>query len=176
MTPFEREIASLIIDKLMLTGVTPETMEAEGSLVDDYGLDSVDLLELAMALGKKYGVEFEDGSDENIAAFTSIRSLSAHVDANRVQNIEPAKSFDEIAFQEVVGGLSEMFGFSLESLNRDTQLVEELDLDSLDALDLVVRLQDTMDTRIPDERLVELRTIGDVVDVIVELRGSAKAS
>src|SRR5690606_13039417 len=134
-------------------------------------------LELAMAVSRKYGVEFQDGSDANVVVFQSIRSLAAHVEANQVQSEQPrAQTFEQIAFQEIVGGLTDMFGFPPESLSRQTQLVEELDLDSLDALDLIVRLQDKLGSRIPDDRLMELRTIGDVVDVVVELNESAKVS
>ena len=62
-----------------------------------------------------------------------------------------------------------MFGFAIETLTPQTHLVDELQLDSLDALDLVVRLQDRLGARIPEERLMELRTIGDVVAVTVEI-------
>ncbi|WP_249755631.1 phosphopantetheine-binding protein [Microvenator marinus] len=176
MKAFEREIAALTIEKLMLTGVTPDTMDADGSLVEDYGLDSVDLLELAMAIGRRYGIEFQDGSEENALVFRSIRTLAAHVEANHVPAEDPQLTFEQLAFQEIVNGLSDMFGFPPETLSRHTQLVEELDLDSLDALDLIVRLQDKLGARIPDSRLMELRTIGDVVDIVVELNESAKAS
>lgn len=175
MIALEREIAALTIDKLMLSGVTPETMEPELSLVEDYGLDSIDLLELAMAISRRYGVEFKDGSEENVVHFSSLRALARHVHANRVVEEAPlaTPSAEERAFQEITAGLSEMFGMSVETLDKDTKLVEDLDLDSLDALDLVVRLQDRLGARIPDDRLMELRTIGDVVRVVTELTDKA---
>ncbi len=177
MIPLEREIAALTIDKLMLSGLTPETMEPELSLVEDYGLDSIDLLELAMAISRKYGVEFKDGSEENVVHFASLRALARHVEANReVEATAAAPTAEERAFQEITNGLSEMFGMSVDTLDNDTKLVEDLDLDSLDALDLVVRLQDKLGARIPDDRLMELRTIGDVVRVVTELTDGTTAS
>ena len=172
MTPFQKEIASFVVKTLMLTDVSADTMEVDALLVDAYGLDSIDFLELAMAIHKTYGVEFADRDERNATYFRSVASLAAHVEANRPRTAPAAPAADsseERAYREIVGGLREMFDFPEESLHRDALLVQDLGLDSLDALDLVVRLQDTLGARIPDDRLQELKTIGDVVAITVEL-------
>ena len=177
MTPFQNEIARFVVKTLMLTDVSAEAIEVDAPLVDAYGLDSIDFLELAMAIHKSYGVEFADKDERNATYFRSVASLAAHVEANRPRTAPapPVDSLDERAYREIVGGLREMFDFPEESLHRDALLVDDLGLDSLDSLDLVVRLQDTLGARIPDDRLKDLKTIGDVVAITVELTQSTQS-
>jgi len=62
--------------------------------------------------------------------------------------------------------LQEEFGFSVDQLNLDTHLVDELDLDSIDAIDMTVRLEERTSLAFSDSDLKNLRTIRDVVDLI----------
>lgn len=180
MTNLEREVATLIVDKLMLSGVTGQTMDVNVSLAEEYGLDSIDFLELAMGISKTYGVEFSEDDSENESHFMSVSTLAAYVVANRSSEptAEPVvtapESHEEHVYREITAGLQEMFDFPIERLRYDAKLVEDLELDSLDALDLVVRLQETLGARIPDDKLMELRTIGDVVKVVVNLSEDSK--
>ena len=172
-TPFEKELSALIVDTLMLTEVSADTMEPDASLVDQYGLDSIDFLELAMVITKTYGVEFAEGDEANAQHFASVRALAAHVDAQRGPRANGHAavngSDEDRVFAEIKAGLREMCEVPEASLTREAHLVDDLGLDSLDALDLVGRLQDTLGARIPDERLARLKTVGDVVDITVEL-------
>ncbi len=82
----ETEIKELIIDSLMLEDVTPDDIVTEDPLfVEGLGLDSIDALELAIALENKYGVKIEDDPDENRKIFMSTQSLSDFVKANRAK-------------------------------------------------------------------------------------------
>ena len=84
MEDLELDIKKLIIQSLNLEGVTPESIDSTAPLfVEGLGLDSIDALELAMALRQKYGVR--TGSDEatNRKVFASVRSLAEFVAANR---------------------------------------------------------------------------------------------
>ena len=58
-----------------------------------------------------------------------------------------------------------------ESLTADARLFEDLDLDSIDAVDLVVRLQNQTGLKVKAEDFKSIRTLGDVADVIVRLQG-----
>lgn len=168
---FEKEISGLIIETLMLTEVSVETVDADASLVDRYGLDSIDFLELAMVITKTYGVDFAEGDDANSQHFASVRTLAAHVDAKRDDSKSaspPAASDEERVFAEIKAGLREMCEIP-DNLTRETRLIDDLGLDSLDALDLVGRLQDTFNARISDEHLADLKTVGDVIDISLEL-------
>jgi acyl carrier protein len=80
----EQQIKELIIDVLVLEDVTPGDIDPEAALfVEGLGLDSIDALELAMALEERYGVQIGDDPDQNQKIFASVRELAAFVGANR---------------------------------------------------------------------------------------------
>lgn len=81
----EHALAKLIVSSLQLEvaaeGVVPEApMFGEG-----LGLDSIDALELALAISRAYGFELRSDDERNKRIFGSLRSLSAHVEANRTR-------------------------------------------------------------------------------------------
>jgi acyl carrier protein len=79
----EREIKELIIEAAMLEDVTPDEIEPTGPLfVEGLGLDSIDALEIAMALEKRFGIAMDDDADANQKRFASLRSLAAFVAEN----------------------------------------------------------------------------------------------
>jgi len=83
-TPAETELAELLVESLNLEGVVPADIDPEAPLFGDgLGLDSIDALELALAISKRYGFQLRSDSDENRRIFASLRALSEHVQANR---------------------------------------------------------------------------------------------
>ena len=83
-TPAERELAKLIVDSLSLENVKPESIEPEAPLFGgDLGLDSIDALELALAVSKRYGVQLRSDNPDNRRVFGSLRALSGHIEAGR---------------------------------------------------------------------------------------------
>jgi acyl carrier protein len=82
----ENEIKKLIIELLLLEDVTPADIEPEAALfVEGLGLDSIDALEIAMALEERYGVKIGEDPEQNQQIFASVRQLAAFVSENRVQ-------------------------------------------------------------------------------------------
>lgn len=82
----ENEIKKLIIELLSLEDVTPADIEPEAALfVEGLGLDSIDALEIAMALEERYGVKIGEDPEQNQQIFASVRKLAAFVSENRVQ-------------------------------------------------------------------------------------------
>ena len=84
MTPFEQEVAKLIIDELNLEDVNVDEIDLDAPLfVEGLGLDSIDALELSLAVTRKYGVQIrsDDSSNQNI--FASLTSLAQFIDSNR---------------------------------------------------------------------------------------------
>ena len=80
----EQEIKELIIDALALEDVTPVDIEPEAALfVEGLGLDSIDALELAMALEERYGVQIGDDPELNQRIFASVRNLAGYVSEHR---------------------------------------------------------------------------------------------
>ena len=82
----ELEIKKLIIEALALEDVSPEEIETEAALfIEGLGLDSIDALELAIALEERYGVTIEEDPEKNQELFASVRSLANFVSANRTK-------------------------------------------------------------------------------------------
>ncbi|HLO76836.1 MAG TPA: acyl carrier protein [Magnetospirillum sp.] len=75
---------------------------------------------------------------------------------------------DEI-FATLSEYLQEMFEVSADQVTPDAKLFEDLDLDSIDAVDLVVRLQDLTGKKIKPEQFKTVRTVSDVVDRVHDL-------
>lgn len=65
--------------------------------------------------------------------------------------------------------LQEMFDLPAERITPEAKLFEELDLDSIDAVDLVVRLQELTGKRIKPDQFKTVRTVADVVDRVHDL-------
>ncbi|SKA22898.1 phosphopantetheine-binding protein [Novilysobacter spongiicola] len=83
-TSAEHELAKLLVDSLNLEDTDPAQIDPEAPLFGDgLGLDSIDALELSLAISKKYGFQLRSDSDENRRIFGSLRSLSAHIEAHR---------------------------------------------------------------------------------------------
>jgi len=84
-TPAERELAALLVSNLNLEGVTPEDIEPEAPLFGgELGLDSIDALEIALAVSRRYGFQLRSDNDDNKRIFASLRALSAHIEQHRV--------------------------------------------------------------------------------------------
>jgi len=82
MQQLENDIKELIISSLALEDITPDDIDAAAPLfVDGLGLDSIDALELGLALQKRYGVSLSAESEEVRAHFASVRTLAAFVSA-----------------------------------------------------------------------------------------------
>lgn len=80
----ETEIKQLIIHSLLLEDLTVADIESDAPLfIEGLGLDSIDALELAMALQERFGVQIQDAPDANREIFASVKSLAAFVVSQR---------------------------------------------------------------------------------------------
>jgi acyl carrier protein len=83
---FEQEVKEMIIDVLQLEDITPDDINSEDPLfVEGLGLDSIDALELGVALQKRYGISLSADSEDTRRHFASVRALAALVQAQRKQ-------------------------------------------------------------------------------------------
>jgi len=88
-TADERLLAELMVTTLLLE-VTAADIEPEAPLFGEgLGLDSIDALELALAVSRTYGVDLRSDDDRKKRIFASLRSLSAHIEATRVVAPQP---------------------------------------------------------------------------------------
>lgn len=86
MSAREQEVAQLIVEALNLEDVKAEEIDPEAPLFrEGLGLDSIDALELALAISKKYGFKLQSDDKQNSTIFRSLRALTQHVEQNRVQ-------------------------------------------------------------------------------------------
>ncbi|GJG95363.1 phosphopantetheine-binding protein [Cupriavidus pauculus] len=84
MKALEQEIKELIIASLSLEDIKPDDIDAEAPLfVEGLGLDSIDALELGLALQKKYGITMKGDKEEMRARFANVATLAAFVQAQR---------------------------------------------------------------------------------------------
>ncbi|KKO02078.1 hypothetical protein LCGC14_0109400 [marine sediment metagenome] len=75
----------MIIDTLELEDLTPGDIEPQAALFGDgLGLDSIDALELGLALQKRYGIKLDAEAEETRSHFASLNALTALVEARRV--------------------------------------------------------------------------------------------
>jgi acyl carrier protein len=82
MEQLEHDIKELIISALALEDIAPEDIDATAPLfVKGLGLDSIDALELGLALQKRYGVNLAADSEQVRAHFASVRALAQFVTA-----------------------------------------------------------------------------------------------
>ncbi len=84
-SPAESALAHLLVDSLNLEGVAPEQIDPEAALFGEgLGLDSIDALELALAISKAYGFQLRSDNDENRRVFGSLRALAAHIEQHKL--------------------------------------------------------------------------------------------
>ena len=85
-TAQEQELASIIVTSLNMEGVEPSQIEPEEPLFGGtLGLDSIDALELALAISRRYGFELRSDDENNARIFGSLRNLSQHVESHRAR-------------------------------------------------------------------------------------------
>ena len=83
-TAEELELARMIVATLELD-LQPQEIEPTAPLfADGLGLDSIDVLEIALAVSRQYGVKLRSDDGESPNIFSSLRSLSRHIQEHRI--------------------------------------------------------------------------------------------
>jgi acyl carrier protein len=81
----ERELAELIVSTLNLELSAAEVDPDAALYREGLGLDSIDILEIALAVSKTYGFQLRSDDSDNIKIFSSLRSLNEHVQRSRTK-------------------------------------------------------------------------------------------
>ncbi|WP_418319435.1 phosphopantetheine-binding protein [Piscinibacter sakaiensis] len=81
----EAELAALLVQALNLEMPASEIDPTAPLYGDGLGLDSIDILEVALEVSRRYGFELRSDDEQNKQIFASLRSLAAHVAANRTR-------------------------------------------------------------------------------------------
>ncbi len=75
-------IAEIIINELKLEDVTPETFEPDLDLVDEVGIDSMDLATIALVLRDEYGIRIDE---DDYPKLTTVRIIADYIDSKRAE-------------------------------------------------------------------------------------------
>jgi acyl carrier protein len=79
----QQEVAALLVEALNLD-IAPESIDPQAPLYGEgLGLDSIDILEVALVVSKRYGFQLRSDDEDNVRIFTSLSSLVEHIAAHR---------------------------------------------------------------------------------------------
>jgi acyl carrier protein len=79
----QREVAALLVEALNLD-IAADTIDPQAPLYGEgLGLDSIDILEVALVVSKRYGFQLRSDDEDNVRIFTSLASLAEHIAAQR---------------------------------------------------------------------------------------------
>ncbi len=70
--------------------------------------------------------------------------------------------------EEIVKEIADKFNLDIKTIKDDSRFVEDLNLDSIDLVETLMDIEDEHNIQIPDEKVVEIKTIGEFVKVILE--------
>ena len=83
-TPVEHDLAELIVTSLNLENRSADSIDPDSALFGgDLGLDSIDALELSLAISRRYGFQMRSDNTDTKRVFSSLRQLSAHIQQHR---------------------------------------------------------------------------------------------
>jgi acyl carrier protein len=83
ISPHELELAEMIVATLNLEVAAADIDPNAPLYREGLGLDSIDVLELALAISKKYGLNLRSDDENNLTIFSSLRSLNTHIQQHR---------------------------------------------------------------------------------------------
>jgi len=84
-SPLEQELAELIVQALNLEVSAGDIDPVAPLFGAGLELDSIDMLEIALEISKRYGFQLRSDDTDNVNIFASLRSLAAHIDKNRTR-------------------------------------------------------------------------------------------
>ena len=76
---------------------------------------------------------------------------------------------EEDIYQKIVSVLEELFEINAQQISLQARLYEDLDLDSIDAVDLIIELKNITGKKIQPDNFKSVRTVQDVVDAVIKL-------
>ncbi|MEP7139181.1 MAG: phosphopantetheine-binding protein [Caldimonas sp.] len=82
-TALQSEVAALLVEALNLD-IAPTSIDPDAPLYGEgLGLDSIDILEVALVVSQRYGFQLRSDDEDNVRIFKSLAALAAHIEANR---------------------------------------------------------------------------------------------
>jgi acyl carrier protein len=166
MSNLADELKEMIIDVLALEDISIEDIDTNAPhFGDGLGLDSIDALELGLALKKRYNIHLNAESQETKQHFASVQSLVDLVEAQRAA-LEVVMLSEEIVLTNLREWMEALFEIEPADIQLESNLYSDLDVDSIDAIDLVVKIKELTGKQVKPEDFKKVRTVQDVVVVI----------
>tara|TARA_R110001583_G_scaffold45759_2_gene143832 strand:- start:12394 stop:12711 length:318 start_codon:yes stop_codon:yes gene_type:complete len=81
----QREVAVLMVECLNLEVAADQILADDPLYADGLGLDSIDVLEIALVVSKRYGLQLRDDNVDNEHIFSSLRNLSDYIASKRIR-------------------------------------------------------------------------------------------
>ena len=82
-TDLQREVATLLVEALNLE-IAADAIDPQAPLYGEgLGLDSIDILEVALVVSQRYGFQLRSDDEDNVRIFASLASLAEHIGAHR---------------------------------------------------------------------------------------------
>lgn len=85
LAALEQELAALLVQALNLEVAAADVDPTAPLYGDGLGLDSIDILEVALEVSRRYGFDLRSDDTDNVRIFSSLRSLAAHVAQHRTR-------------------------------------------------------------------------------------------
>jgi acyl carrier protein len=85
LTAHEFELAQMVVTTLELELRAEDIAPTAPLFGDGLGLDSIDVLEIALAVSRQYGVKLRSDDEDSPKVFSSLRSLNQHIQAHRTR-------------------------------------------------------------------------------------------
>lgn len=80
-----RDLAGIVVEALNLDMQASDIAPDDPLYGEGLGLDSIDILEIALVVSKRYGFQLRADDENNVRIFTSLRTLAEHIAAHRTQ-------------------------------------------------------------------------------------------
>ena len=81
----QREVAELMVECLNLEVAADQILADDPLYEDGLGLDSIDVLEIALVVSKRYGLQLRDDNVDNEHVFSSLRNLADYIASKRIR-------------------------------------------------------------------------------------------
>lgn len=165
----QNEIAQLLVDSLNLEDVDPADIDPRAPLFGEgLGLDSIDALEIGAAISKRYHIKITSQGEETERHFNSVESLARFVEG--ATGGRSISTDGDVEKGEILGKLQDVleseFDIERDKITLDALLYDDLDLDSIDAVDLMAFIVKLTGKRMSPEDFSNARTVRDVVDLL----------
>ena len=159
----EQQLKQLIIDSLALEDISIEDIETDMPLFssEGLGLDSVDALELGLAVQKTFGLQLDGEQTQLRDHFESVATLAHFIRTQEIRDL-------------LTEALESLFEIEPERIKPETNLYEDLEIDSIDAIDLIDHIKRKTGHKLQAEDFRNVRTVDDVVQAVLKLSQNAQ--